>query len=566
MRRSLAVAVLLAVAGAARGEEPAATAAAPATTLDLTQARVLVSPGWPEALRPFLPEAHAPEPIRWPLPDGPVLLLGLPETDDAAEDVGAALGVIAPGEDLAGGYVVSAWHDGKRPVAVVLAADAAAPHGARFELEPVAPAATDRSREVTDGSAAACTCVVPGRRVVRPRWRERALWVRGPDLPADAALRAAGARANRLWVDVTEATLERATVLAERARRLGIETWPVVRAGADATDLVHRGIDASRAVGARALVVRHDADPTAHIASALPAWREAGIGRVVRSGSGRSTLRATAGVEVASEGEGEVEPGVPVHLVETWGVEAGANLPSRPRDRDATLGERFEGLVVPDGPMAEALLLHGFAPEAARFPADPVDVLRPLVPTDATDAADLLRRTGAALAAAANDLGDRAPWASDFAKRLVRDGGRDLARATIVPIVEALPEVDGRLDDRGWAYAARCSVGRMEVLALSDGRDLCLGVRGLVNPVGELRVTLDSDVVSVIDLRTPGVLVPLPRSVRTRTSSNRAHLTIESRLGHAAVRGDAHPGRVVSVGLATLVGPVAEECLLVVGR
>ena len=129
--------------------------------LDLTNATVLASPGYPAAIRSTLP--RTPKPVTWPLPDGPVLVLGLPGQDDVALAVMEAFGLLEDPEDLRGGYDLWAWDAGGRPIVVLLAADAAAMFAARFEFEQSAPAEmvnpTMRNVNVkgVDGSSP-CSC------------------------------------------------------------------------------------------------------------------------------------------------------------------------------------------------------------------------------------------------------------------------------------------------------------------------------------------------------------------------------------------------------------------------
>src|SRR5262245_59119245 len=104
--------------------------------LDLGAARVLASPGMPKALERFLPPGRPVERLVRPLPDGPLLVLGLPRTDPVADALIRELDL--PG-DLRGGWSVCARKDRGRTLVVLLGADPAALYAARFELETVAP-------------------------------------------------------------------------------------------------------------------------------------------------------------------------------------------------------------------------------------------------------------------------------------------------------------------------------------------------------------------------------------------------------------------------------------------
>ena len=71
-----------------------------------------------------LPEGRIDGRITWPLPDGDLLVLGIPCEDVAAHHFGTAFGLREVGECLFGGYVVARWREGGRWIACVLAHDA----------------------------------------------------------------------------------------------------------------------------------------------------------------------------------------------------------------------------------------------------------------------------------------------------------------------------------------------------------------------------------------------------------------------------------------------------------
>jgi|GEM_PF-6423499 len=181
-------------AGTADSDEPG--------FLNLTGARVLASPGWPAALEGFLPPGRAVEPLVLPVvPEGPLLLLGLWDSDPAARTLGRELGLEA-GQGPRGGYVVDVRLWQGHPLARIIGQDAAALVAARFELEtflPEAKAAAPRSLDMTKPDEQGGVRLRLGRREVRPRFRIRGL---GGLEEQGSLLDAASANANRLWLPV----------------------------------------------------------------------------------------------------------------------------------------------------------------------------------------------------------------------------------------------------------------------------------------------------------------------------------------------------------------------------
>lgn len=209
LRRALLVAGLLALAlapGPAHAEDEGEMGGpAMAKTMLLGPARVLASPGAPSALDAFLPGGKRPERLRWPLPDRPVVVLGLPREDDVAQQVADAFQIDT--DDLGGGYRIAAWRDERRPMVIIMAADAAALAAARFEFDTSAAmemAAPDmRSLDFKKPNQEAGVAVTTGTRLVQPRFAYRAwaplAWDDPRRITRETVTRAAGARVNRLW-------------------------------------------------------------------------------------------------------------------------------------------------------------------------------------------------------------------------------------------------------------------------------------------------------------------------------------------------------------------------------
>lgn len=202
-------------------------------TILLGPATILASPGTPRALDSFLPGGKRPQRLTWPLPDGPLVVLGLPHQDEVAQQVADAFQIDT--DDLAGGYRFAAWRTKKRPVVIVMAADAAALAAARFEFDASAPmemvAPDMRSLDFKRPNQEAGVAVQMGTRHIRPRYAYRAWAPLAPGDPQtltpEFIAQAAGAHANRLWFRLRDLRAARSADLLARTRRHGIV--PVLR-------------------------------------------------------------------------------------------------------------------------------------------------------------------------------------------------------------------------------------------------------------------------------------------------------------------------------------------------
>ncbi len=167
----------------------------------LTRATVLASPGTPRALDAFLPGGKRPARLAWPLPEGPLVVLGLPDADPIARRICDVFHFDV--DDLGGGYAIWAWRAQQRPMVFVMGADAAALQAARFEFDADAPgemlSPDMRSLDFKRPNEETYTVVRAGSRRVRPRFRLRA-WAPGEHRQKADAVAAGGARANRLWI------------------------------------------------------------------------------------------------------------------------------------------------------------------------------------------------------------------------------------------------------------------------------------------------------------------------------------------------------------------------------
>ncbi len=456
--------------------------------LALDGATVLASPGVPSAWAADLPRGRAPSALAWPLPDGPLLVLGLIDRDPRARDLGEALGVIDPGEDLAGGYVVAGWWDGDRPVGVVLADGAAALLAARSDLGAARDAALGRAPE---GPGLG---IPEGVRRVTPGYARRA--IDGGAHLAEAVETALRHRADAVWIDLDRASEDEIRAALLRLAPRGVVPVPRVTA---------RTRDEVRAAGRRlaswpargavegAVVLANAALTPRRARSPLEAaLRGSGLERlVVVPASSSAPLVAVPGIawawRIPPEGP---EPG----QVEARRREAGGSLllyegffapldapgapprvPCLPPGRPADLSSRFAGIVVGGMTDADDLLdAAWFGREAGPEPWEPI--LLPLLPPGAEDPVAFLRESAARLGAEARRTHDAVPWMRPLSAAIGRDADRVAANASgarLVPRVPAPVVLDGRLDEAAWSYAVR--VGG--VLVLSDGHRLVLGLR-----------------------------------------------------------------------------------------
>ncbi len=174
---------------------------------------------------------------------------------------------------------------------------------------------------------------------------------------------------------------------------------------------------------------------------------------------------------------------------EAWCREgAPTRIPTAPPPYAPAELEGVEGVIVRHGCGALEILtaLSGALHEGTHDPRPAWKrQLLPLLPRTWTSPLDLLRRAARRLAQEAAATPGAAWWMAPLAQDLAAldIDGRTLA----VPYVPSRVVVDGRLDERAWAHAARwawttttaAGKGRapIEVLALSDGRRLYLAFR-----------------------------------------------------------------------------------------
>lgn len=586
----------LALLGRAEPARAAPPSEAPsAEVVDLSGARVLASPGWPAALEGFLPARRAPgggvETLAVPLPPGPLLVLGL-ASDPVARALGETLLGLDPDTPLLGGYVAQAWRAGGRSLALVLAADAAALAAARFELETFTPAELEgapRSVDVTQPDEQAGVRMAAGRRSVHPRLAWRGATGLGPE---ETALDLAAAHANRVWIDGPLRSSSRgrfaehgvlpvvalaahgdqrlslprlddldspplpwdeAVALARAWQRAGVRCFALERAaGEPPSEAWRRGqvaralADALRPGGLDELLVLEseaggDRPDLRAIPEALLGWRGP---------------RAEALTIPRAEAERTArEAGVPVVLVEDWArAQSGEppRLPVLPRGRAADLGDVLEGVLVLAGPGSAEILASAWLPPADDAPSAELAELLGACALHAPEAAAFLTQSAELLEAAlAGRLGVRGALAR--LPQLLRAEAERLPPLAQVLRARHVPEpvqVDGRLDDRAWAFALPARLGPVDVLALSDGRRLVLG----------LRLPDDAAVASVrIDLVAPSGLVrsaswPDPRTAvgadpperlaaEVRQGRRGAARELEVALEHYDLGGAAYPTR-----------------------
>ena len=519
----------------------AAVADDEAGLLDVSRAGVLASPGVPAALDAFLPGGARPGALGWPLPEGPVVLLGLPDSDPAARSLADVFHFDV--DDLAGGYRLWAWDDGHRPIVAVMAADPAALLAARFEFATEAQlgmAGPDmRSLDFKQPNEQAGCAVRSGTRTVRPRFAVRTWHPGGPPTDADAVA-AGGARANRVWIDADDqdpeaaqghiATLRaqgiapvlyetiagqlteeavpsfaRAVVDSLQAwqARAGIRHFALVfdatlssvrmegaRAPAHEHAIARAVADALRPAGLEELVVvpRCHSDRLARTIQPPPVLADIPEAYIAWSGPSELALgisRAAAQARVAAAS------GVPVVLLDTWaapfqGPGHEAYVPSLPRGRAADLDEVLDGVVVVGRRGTQGTLEALWEPvEDVRFGAG---LLGELLPASSAPAASQLAGMAAAAHTAAPDHRGLVPWFAPLAAEL-EAAARDATThgAAVVPLVPAEVVLDGALDERSWAFAlplVRDPRG-VDVLVLSDGAALRFGVRVRREVIGD---------------------------------------------------------------------------------
>ena len=547
--------------------------------IDLAGARVLASPGVPRALWQHLPAARV-ESLTWPLPPGPLVLVGLPALDGTAAELGDALDLLPWGTDQAGGYDLWAWHDGTRPMAVLLAADAAALLAARFAFTPDAdPAALDPSMRpvnVAMPNAAARVALRAGHHRERPLCAWRAY--RTQHVPERAAWPALlGARVNRLWLDNAPATAPRA---AKRARAFGVQIVPCVAAAAGENHKSVTEVLRARAAAwqSREVAVDLRASP-GHLPALLEglATLPGHVERVYIDGATPSRARAA---QVRADGPEAVfvqqtrEVLLPPRRVvyEAPWAAASATTPQRlptrlpPHRRLArTRGVMSKGrlqdalLVLEDGWRRDASV------DAPRWPLEHAIAPGLALATDPwQETAEVLQRIDRHLGPAGVAL------RRSLQQALTKAGG--LRR--IVPLVGTPFVVDGHRNEAGWRHALPLHTTAGEaghtLWAVSDGWSLLLAWRGTTRArplrldVSGARVHVDPrreriQVTSAVGHRRT---IPLRATAGHSARERRAEL----RLDRLCLRaGDAHPGQTLryAIHMEGETTPSARGTLLV---
>ena len=466
----------------------------PEPTFLVENATVLLSEGAPEAVRELLPENEPAVPLAVPLPDGPLVILGLPNEDELADDLVRLWGLLPPDGDLHGGYVTRTWHDGERPISAVFADDGVALRVACERLSNVqsVPAAWHHER---------------------PRYRIRALHPRGP---LDAAIACAiTERANRFWLDPTRYPRSEIGSAIPRLVAHGIRVVAVVRS----TDHpAYEALTLAREHGIRCLAFGVDTAGGTD-AHAAVARLEAGLGRcalraeelVVVPGGIGDTHRVVEGVcpnlshvdgvllgwrspaifstriEAAWARTARSESRAPLVLIDDWACGYGSQpephfIPTYPRGRDPALAVAATGIVVEGGPGAALVLRDAWK---ARPTPEPWEThLLPLLPRQRLEPRAFLRQAADRLHAAVA-AGAGQPWMRPLAAHLERRAASLSPTALGVPRVPCECTRDGVLDERAWAYATRRTIRWTEagaektfdLLVYADGRDLHLAAR-----------------------------------------------------------------------------------------
>jgi hypothetical protein len=563
--------VVLLVAVPAQGEEGDA-----AKVLEISRAQVLSSPGTPKALEPFLPGGSLGKRLTWPLPYGPVLVLGLPATDPKARAIADVFHLPVEPQDLRGGYGLWAWHDGTRSLVIVMAADPAALYAARFEFHAAAPMGANhpdaRSLDFERPNEEAGLVVEAGTRFVRPRYRLRGIAPvgAGRDDPAAAV---AGARGNRLWLDPSATPFERAAGRLASLREQGVTPVVVTRWALQPEDDANvisveaeglaRGLrgwqqvhgvrhfalvfETDRAIAQRlggslgklearlardlarrlrpdleelVVVPRCHSDRLARTIGSPPDLRDVPEAVVAWSGPLEHSVQITR-----ADAERRVrEAGVPVVLYDTWAApfqddKDMAHVPCAPYGRAPDLHDVLDGVVVVGERHTEAMLDSAWGPVTdERFGAS---LLGPLLPVGDLDPLAFLRRSSEALERQADEDAGFVAWMRPLAFAL-RDATTEIESGTpalTVPVVPAGVIPDGKVDEPSWGFARRVPTEDADahILVLSDGRRLWLALRNHV-PV----VRTGPPVVQV-RLRIPETDVTWRATLDTRGASVQRH-------------------------------------------
>ena len=572
MRRLCLLLACLALVPATR-----ALAGADAAFVDLTGATVIASPGTPEGLHAFLPGGVAPRPLTWPLPDGPVLVLGLPRSDAAARDLALFWDLLAPGEDLHGGYLVAAWHDGTRPIGVILADDAAALQAARFELDAMPAPGGMESLDFTKPPAEAGIRLPRGLRGFRPRFAIRAYFPRRAS--PESVLTAIAGHANRFWIHVGRGP-SLFDPLPQLVRHgvepcvhlhvpVGHETVVEQRVAPWVLRGVRHVVLAPGSLDAGAADVRRHVE---HLRSRFDLDEVVIGGHLLRIPGAMGTWPTEpalgSGLPLDEARQIVATAGVPLLFVDSWARASSTPVPSRRRGLLPGLGRLFRGVVVPDGPGDGDVLADAWAPSPEA--ADEWEtVLLPLLPRGALGPRAFLEQSAARLAAPDAPTRRAVGWWNPLLGRIRSSLGELAERAVLVPRVPAPVNVDGELSEPLWGHAVALdfplpggATSRSgTLLAVSDGRDLYLA----------LRLPADAEPLALVV--SPSARGPEPGAgigdaarsdtgVMRRTDTTR---TWEGVLGHFELAGDAHPTRVLHLWHRPTVGAPQRLGSLVLG-
>jgi hypothetical protein len=505
-------------------------------------------------------------------------VLGLPQSDAAARDLAFFWDLLAPGEDLHGGYLVAAWHDGVRPIAMILADDAAALYAARFELE-AAPAPRGMTvLDFTKPPAETGLRFRNGRHTFRPRFGIRALYSRSPD--EAAVLDAVAAHANRFWLPSRLG--ERALRFVPCLRRHGVEPVVVIDGGlrgptearlrpwVEKHGFRHVALLAPRSVGEARLsrtvahlretfdldeiVVLHD---TARVAEAYGTWPRFTKRPSLRE-QGRFTLDDVRRARASSPG--------PLLFVDTWSQASRTPVPSRPRGRPPGFERWFDGVIVWQGRhgTGDVAVLEDAWSRGEGDREEWEDVLLPLLPRSPLDPQTFLTQATERIEAADKASHHAVGWLRGLGRMARLDArrfaGRMSENTVLVPRVRAAIHADGRLDERAWGFAASLEIplpgdpaGRTAtLLAFADGKRLHMALRTPAESAGtwlQIRAATLHAGGAGIQLAGPG------EDDRTRDSGvlrggawawrlSPDTYTWEGTLDHYDLRGDAHPLRV----------------------
>ena len=610
----LPLALLLLVAIPARAEEDDPEMRP--RVLEMSRATVLASPGTPSALESFLPRGAKPEALTWPLPTkGSLLVLGLPGSDPVARRIADLFQFDVGPDALAGGYAVHAWQDGRRNLVFVFGADAAALQAARFEFDASAPVEmmdpNVRSLDFKKPNQEAGVQVLTGNRVVRPRYRMRALAPWEP-LPDGIAMTVSGARGNRLWIDPAAGeTHVRRQV--RRARSLGVEPV-IVLSKLEVSEAMPEALDAGGFPWLRDLSLRHfalefavDIVEVRSLGKLYAAWEAtfaADVANVLRARGSLEELvvipacysdrlakhygpppdlRGIPEAMIAWSGPLEdsttisrtdaerrvKQAGVPVVLLARWAAsfqEAPLRdlyIPSLPTGRAEDLGDVLAGVVVVGAYGTEAMLESAWDASAReRFG---LDLLTPLIPRDEKDTLELLRLCAVRLDHEAKENLGLVRWMAPLAAEL-RNTKSPVVRA---PMIAASLKNDGHLDEKAWSSALRLPTGKqgVEVRLLSDGSALHIGVRldravvrpapflmqltvGAANRVDPWRFEISRESLAFHRVREPKVAVDWSGNLQMGRRVGPEGHGIEITLDRFALGGDAHELRCFQVGVS----------------